>query len=281
MVRFDIGNNDIGKIQEELLSHKLFVAGLALKDIPKEIPKNTKSEEYFAMETNIEIFLLFLTSSHDAIFNEINHKFGIGLVKPSFYDLESKLKSLDDGNAKKIAELISKYFKRPKLEINKITKEQFDDKTSPRRIDYGLYPSKIFFDGSVESINELKKWSSQVKVEMLDNGHYERYWNFESSSQWISTQLRNEIAHGLQLIPFSHHENNRVEKITFVIEFTYKFRDQYDSFWFEEENPCAFFSKQFDDMEKFVRDVKKFLPETDELIAVRRPSIEFFRASND
>jgi len=280
-MKFEIESGDITKIQIELLSHKLFVAQLALKDIPEKIPSDQASTEYFSMETNIEIFLLFLTSAHDAIFNEINQKFGTGLDKPSYYNLEPKLKSLDDENARKISVLISKYFKRPKLQINKITKEQFDEKTATKRIDYGLYPSKIFFDRSPESINELTKWSSQVQVETLEYGYYERYWNFEHSSQWIASQLRNEIAHGLQMIPFSYHENNKVEKTNFVIEFTYKFKNQHDSFWFEEGMPFQFFNNQFEDMIKFVAEVKKFLPETDELIAVKRPSIEFIRASKE
>jgi len=257
------------------------VAKLALKDIPEEIPKEQFSIEYFTMETNIEIFLLFLTSAHDAIFNEINQKFGTGLIKPSSYDLESKLISLDNENAEKIVEYMTKYFKRPKLTINKITEEQFNDIAHNRRIDYGLYPSKIFFDGSIKSINEFKKWSSQIEVESLKKGYYERYWDFEHSSQWISIQLRNEIAHGLQLIPFLYHENNKIEKINFQIEFTYKFKNQSDSFWFEEENPNQFFGKQFNDMEMFVKEIKPLLPETDELIAVKRPSIEFYRNSNN
>ena len=280
-MKFDVDSYTIGEIQEGLLSHKLFVAELALRDIPKEIPKEQDSIEYFTMETNIEIFLLFLTSAHDAIFNEINQKIRTGLTKPSYYDLEPKLKSLDDENAVAIAEHISKYFKRPKLKINLISKEQFDNQSPTKRIDYGLYPSKVFFDKTLESINEFKKWSSQSEIESLEQGYYERYWDFEYSSQWIATQLRNEIAHGLQLIPFSYHENNEIEKINFNISFTYKFKNQSDSFWFEEGNPYQFFGKQFNDMKIFLKKIKPLLPDTDELIAVKRPRIEFFRGSNN
>lgn len=280
-MKFDVDDHPIEQIQEGLLSHKLFVAWLALKDIPEEIPKDLEGIEYFTMETNIEIFLLFLTSAHDAIFNEINQKLRIGLTKPSYYTLEPKLRSLDDDNSILIADYISKYFKRPKLMINKITQEQFVNQSSTRRTDYGLYPSKIFFDGTLESINEFKKWSTQTDVESLEKGHYERYWDFEHSSQWIAIQLRNEIAHGLQLVPFSYHENNKIEKIDFNIYFTYKFKNQSDSFWFEEGNPHQFFVKQFNDLKMFLKEIKPLLPETDELIAVKRPSIEFFRGSSN
>lgn len=278
-MKFNIDVSNIGEIQEGLLSHKLFVAELALKDIPEEIPKEKESVEYFSMETNIEIFLLFLTSAHDAIFNEIDQKIGTGLMKPSYYTLEPKLRSLKEKNTVAIAECISKYFKRPKLMINKISKEEFDNTSHTRRIDYGLYPSKIFFDNTKEAINEFKKWSSHIEMESLEQGYYERYWDFEHSSQWISTQLRNEIAHGLQLIPFSYHKNNEIEKINLNINFTYKFKNQTDSFWFEEENPHQFFGKQFNDMKTFLKEITPSLPKTDELVAVKRPSIEFFCGS--
>lgn len=280
-MKFDIDERDIGKIHENLLQHKLFVANLALNDIPHKMPPVQNSKEYFSMETNIEIFLLFLTSAHDAIFNEINQKFGTGLNKPSYYDLETKLDSLDNEKAKNIAKLISQYFKRPKLKIKKISKEQAENNKHTESSTYGLYPSIIEFNGSKESLNELTKWSSQLDISNLEHGYYERYWDYSNSSQWIATQLRNEIAHGLQIIPFSYKDRNKIEKTTFIVSFTYSDRSNTDEFWFEEENPYNFFLNQFEQMNEFELAVRENLPEIDEQIFVKRPSIEFIRGTKD
>jgi len=245
------------------IKYKLFIAEQSLKNIPEMMPLTNNGEEYLDAETNVEIFLLFLTSAHDGFFDEINQKMGLNLENPGHHNMTPKLEAMDE-NAKNIAKEIRKYFSRPKLHIQKLSEQRADYIRKYEDTSFGIMNRLIEFNRDASGVAELHQWNAKLDDNTKDHeiGTYERYWNRENSSQWIPKQLRNEIAHG-RFVMSSHKQNLTydTEERTMIVRFVHKDGNNSRQFWFDVKNVNGFFTKQFEKMNSFVNDVRVLLPQ--------------------
>lgn len=260
-MKLDFSSVRITDLINDPIQYKLFIAEQSLDEIPEIMPLENDSEEYLRAETNIEIFLLFLTSAHDGFFHEINQKMQLNLDTSGHHNITPKLETMNK-NAKDIAKEIRKYFSSPELRVQKLSQQRAADIRKYEDTSFGIMSRLIEFNDVATGLAELHMWDAKLddNAKNFDAGTYERYWNRENSSQWIAKQLRNEIAHGRFVIYTSKHNlDDDTRERTMTVRFIHKVGRNSRQFWFDVKNVHGFFSKQLEKMQFFVKDVRKLL----------------------
>lgn len=260
-----IPNTQAGKILSDPIIYKKYVAESLLEQISSSIPVNRSGFDYMLLETQVESFLFFIVSVHDAVFAKMNEKLQLNLEQidlANMYQFKRGSKMNSD-----IANILNHYFVQPTFRIRKITPKRAADLRTTGN-SFGIMDRIVEYGGTVEGLANLHRWHPKIdkSAMSLTNGFYERYWNVENSWLWLVRKMRDEITHGRLIMSLGYNGPSIQSHSTYLLRFVHHIVNEHGKskssrlFWLEIENPRQFFRKVFQKTNRFIAESQKIMP---------------------